>query len=28
MATSKVGAIKWVAVIAGLLSSVVQQNHC
>ena len=28
MATNKVGAIECVAVIAGLLSGVVVQNHC
>ena len=28
MATRTVEAIEWVVVIAGLLSSVVQQNHC
>ena len=28
MATSKVAAVEWMAVIAGLLSGVVVQNHC
>jgi hypothetical protein len=28
MATSTVAAVEWVAAIAGLLSGVVQQNHC